>query len=274
MVSLSGIDGQTLDACAGFADGIDRRRVPLSLLMTPRPRHGEQPRPGSAVVDWVRGRRDSGDAVLMHGLNHHATPLGDWITGVNACGTLAGIGWRRAEFAALPAHEAGLRIAAGRAVMNRLELATTAFVPPRWFASPGTRGALRGHGFTLCADAGTVHDLRRGTSVAGRVLTFGRVRSDLWSSWAPVSLAGRTARRDGLVRLAIDGRELLRAGPGDGVLEAIDLVLAHGATPTTYPGLFDDARTIDPPDQHAPRIRASSSADRPAPRSPGANVSS
>ncbi|HEU0128312.1 MAG TPA: DUF2334 domain-containing protein, partial [Pseudonocardiaceae bacterium] len=73
----------------------------------------------------------------MHGYDHTVDPLGAW--GTN---TVARLG-RRAEFADLPAHEAGLRLHAANMLLERLELRTDAFAPPRWLASPGTVQALR-----------------------------------------------------------------------------------------------------------------------------------
>lgn len=231
VVSLSGVVGGCPDTRAAVVGELDRRGVPLSLLVTPRP----VPRPDT--VDWLRERRALGDAVVMHGVDHQETPLGNWLSGVNANGTLAGVGWRRAEFAALPAHEAGLRLAAGRSIMDRLGLSTTAFAPPRWFASPGTIAALPRHGFTTCADSTGVRDLGSHGGLAARVIGFRRARTGFWSARSAVTAAGRIARRGGLVRLTVDTRDLRHDGAGEALLAAVDLALAHGATPLTYPRL-------------------------------------
>ena len=126
LVSLSGIRSATLEDCAALIADLDARGVPASLLVVPRSPGGE------ATVSWLRERRERGDAVLMHGYDHTADPLGPW-----GSYTVARVG-RRAEFAALPAHEAGLRLHAANILLERRGLRTDAFVPPRWLVSTGT----------------------------------------------------------------------------------------------------------------------------------------
>ncbi|MDU0291854.1 DUF2334 domain-containing protein [Saccharothrix longispora] len=208
VVSLSGIGSDTLDRCADLAGALDRRHVPLSLLLAPR-----KAVPG-AVPDWVRTRVAAGDALVLHGFDHAADPT-------HRAVSLR----RRAEFSALPAHEAGLRLVAARAGLQRLGLATDLFAPPSWLASPGTLVALRRHRFAVCADMAGVRDLRTGDVRPGRV----RMAVDHWSHLLAV---GRSARRGGLVRLGVDAASLDRLAPV--LLEAVDLALHHGAAPTTY----------------------------------------
>lgn len=221
VVSLSGVDDETLDDCAAFAAELagGALPVPLSLLVVPRPRGGRR------LVEsapWLAAQAREGAALLLHGFDHHAP------AGASKIG-------RRAEFAALPAHEAGLRLAAATAVLERLGLATDLFVPPRWVASPGTLQALRHQRFVLCADAAGVHDLRTGRVHRGRVLGF--VRSELAEPWwcrAMVLGAARAARRGGLLRLAVDATDLRRGGPRLAVLDAVAVALRHGAIAGTY----------------------------------------
>jgi hypothetical protein len=78
--------------------------------------------------------------------------------------------------AALPAHEAGLRLTAAATAMERAGLRSDGFVPPRWLASPGTVVALRRKGFALCADIVGVRDLHTGTIHRGRVQASGPAR--------------------------------------------------------------------------------------------------
>jgi hypothetical protein len=47
-------------------------------------------------------------------------------------------------------------------------------------------------------------------------------------------VAGRTARRGGLVRIAVEATELARPGVERTVLDAVDAALAAGAQPVTY----------------------------------------
>ncbi len=187
---------------------------------------------------WLRLRRDQGDAVLVHGYDHTADPLGAW--GSYSVTSLR----RRAEFATLPAHEAGLRLHAANILLERLDLRTDAFIPPRWLASPGTRRALEHHGYRVCADATAVHELRSKQVYPGRVLglTHGERVDPLWCR-AIVLGAARIARRGGLVRIAVDGRDLARDGRRSALLDAVDIALHHDAHPCTYSTLSDQ-RTL------------------------------
>lgn len=232
-VSLSGIRPATLDDCAALSADLDARRVPVSLLVVPRDSGGK------AAVRWIRERRDQGDAVLMHGYDHTADPLGSWGTY-----TVARVG-RRAEFAALPAHEAGLRLHAANILLERVGLRTDAFAPPRWLASPGTLAALRHRGYRLCADATSVHALSEHRVYRGRVFSFGPApgeRGEALRCRALVLGAARVARRGGLVRLAVDAADLARGGRRSALLDAVDLALYHRARPGTYPALGAPAR--------------------------------
>jgi len=165
----------------------------------------------------------------MHGYDHTADPLGAW--GSYTVTTLR----RRAEFATLPAHEAGLRLHAANILLERLDLCTDAFVPPRWLASPGTRRALQNHGYRVCADATAVHELRSNQVYRGRVLglAHGERVDPLWCR-AMVLGAARTARRGALVRIAVDAADLARGGRRAALLDAVDIALHHGAHPSTY----------------------------------------
>ncbi|GAA3880782.1 DUF2334 domain-containing protein [Saccharothrix violaceirubra] len=205
-VSLSGIGPAVLARCVDLARELDLRGVPLSLLLAPRKAVE------GAALDWVRDRLSGRDVLVMHGFDHSADPY-----------SLR----RRAEFSALPAHEAGLRLVAARAALHRLGLWTEAFAPPGWLASPGTLVALRRHRFAVCADMSGVRDLRTGVVVAGRV----RPVAEHWSYLLGV---GRAARRDGLVRLGVDAAGLDRLATREVLLEAVDLALHHGASPVTY----------------------------------------
>jgi predicted deacetylase len=226
LVSLSGINAGTLDRGAGLSAELASRGVPLSLLLAPRVAGADQPR---AVLDWVRERRAAGDALLQHGSDHRT----DHTTEPRPV-----VGRRRAEFAALPAHEAGLRLIAAGAAMERIDLEPEGFVPPRWLASPGTLVALRRAGFALCADLVGVRDLRAGTVHRGRVWGFGfGERTEPWWCFALVMGAARAARRGGVVRLAIDTADLTRSGPRQALLDAVDIALHHGARAVTYPEL-------------------------------------
>jgi predicted deacetylase len=219
MVSLSGITAGTLDRSADLSAELASRGVPLSMLVSPRIEGADQP---NVVLTWVREQQAAGNALLQHGYDHRTDPSAR----------------RRAEFASLPTHEAKLRLAASAATMERLNLVTDAFVPPRWTASPGTLKALRHKGFTICADSTGIRDLRTATVHRGRVqpLDFGE-RTEPWRCFALVMGTSRAARRGTLIRLAANTTDLTRSGPRQALLDAVDIALHHGATALTYPAL-------------------------------------
>jgi predicted deacetylase len=119
--------------------------------------------------------------------------------------------------------------------MDELRLRVDTFIPPRWFASPGTVTALSRHGFGVCADFGAVRELETGRTHRARVLGFGLGdRAEPWWCRALVLGAARAARRGRLVRLAVDAADLSRTGPRQAVLDAVDLALHYAASPVTY----------------------------------------
>ncbi|MCQ4117866.1 DUF2334 domain-containing protein [Rhodococcus tibetensis] len=217
LVSVSGLRQETRDFAAAFAEEMDARGVPLSLLVAPRLKDKYRLVNDSATQDWLRMRRSQGDAVVLHGYDQAATKR------------------RRAEFAALPEHEARLRLIAADRVMEQTGLRTRVFAPPRWLASQGAVAALPSAGFRLLANMTAIHDLERGSAVRSRVLGIGEgFRAEPWWCRALVHGSGRTAKRGGVVRLAVTAKQLGTPGPRQALLDAVDLALRHGAEPTVY----------------------------------------
>ncbi|MFC9789296.1 DUF2334 domain-containing protein [Rhodococcus sp. NPDC127528] len=217
IVSVSGIRDETRERVAEFAAELDGRRVPLSLLVAPRLKDKYRLVRDEPTQEWLRSRLAGGDAVVLHGYDQAATKK------------------RRAEFAALPAHEATLRLLAADRVMEETGLRTRLFAAPRWQASPGAVSALPRTGFRLLAGATGIHDLERGTVTRARVLGIGDGhRAEPWRCRALVLGAGRTARRGGLVRLAVTAKQLAQPGPRQALLDAVDLALHHDARPAVY----------------------------------------
>jgi uncharacterized protein len=243
LVSLSGLTDENPDALARgaeFTAGMAARGVALSHLL--RPRSGAEPlREDSALVRWIHERRAAGDAVVLHGYDHTADPIGSWHSSA-----IARVG-RRAEFAALPRHEASLRLTAARRTLTALGLRTDLFVPPRWLASPGTVEALCEQGFAVLADENGVHYLREpgAPCVRARVLGFrasgerrplgdDRRAAEAWRCRVLAAEVTRTVRRGGLVRINIRAKDLKRAPRRAAVLAAVDTALSLGAVPATY----------------------------------------
>ncbi|WP_041450832.1 MULTISPECIES: DUF2334 domain-containing protein [Hoyosella] len=222
LVSISGIRDTTVELADGFAAELDKRGIPVSLLVAPRLKGKYRLVRDEATQEWLRARHARGDAILLHGYDQAATKK------------------RRAEFAALPAHEAMLRLIAADRVMEEAGLRTRLFAPPRWIASEGALLMLPRVGFRLCADLTSIRDLERGTSVRARVLGVGEgFLAEPWWCRALVMSAERVARRNGTVRLAIKANHLERTGPRQAFLDAIDLSQHHGARPATYRWPYD-----------------------------------
>ncbi|WP_072687053.1 DUF2334 domain-containing protein [Rhodococcus marinonascens] len=223
IVSVSGIKDETRDFTASFAEEMDSRGVPLSLLVAPRLKDKYRLVNDPETQNWLRKRRSLGDAVLLHGYDQAATKR------------------RRAEFATLPEHEARLRLLAADRVMEQTGLRTRLFAPPRWLASQGAVAALPSVGFRLLAGKTAIHDLTRRTdltcetSVRSRVLRIdGGFRAEpLWCRALLLGI-GRTAKSGGLVRLAVTAKQLGVCGPRQALLDAVDLALDHSAHPVVY----------------------------------------
>jgi uncharacterized protein len=217
IVSVSGICERTLDDVAAFCAQMDTRNVPVSLLLAPRLKGNYRLDRDPQTVEWLAGRRSAGDAILLNGYDQAATKK------------------RRGEFAALPAHEANLRIMAADRVLEHVGLRTRLFAPPAWTASSGTIRALPRNGFRLLADLHGITDLVRQTSVRGRVLGIGEgFLAEPWWCRMLVLSAERVARRDGIVRVAVAAHHLRKPGPLQAMLDAVDLALLHDCAPTVY----------------------------------------
>jgi predicted deacetylase len=229
IVSISHIGMRTLDDVAAFRADLNARGVPASLFIAPRLKGGDRLDRDAATVDWLREQRTAGDALVLHGFDEAATKK------------------RRSEFASLQAHEANLRLMGADRVLEHLGLRTRLFAAPGWTVSQGTATALPRNGFRLLAGFNGVTDLIRRTTVRARVVGIGAgFVAEPWWCRTVVLSAERTARRDGIVRLAISGKHLHRPGPRQAMLDAVDLALMHGCAPAIYrwhphPALTDAA---------------------------------
>jgi uncharacterized protein len=233
IVSVSGLGSCPPDVPARLAAELDRREVPLSLVVTPS-RLAAAP----AMTEWVRKRVDGGDALLLRGFDHLA-------------GHLNPARWPK-RTAVLPAHETRLQLIAARTALNQLQLTTDGYAPRGWLVPPGTLDVLRRNGFRVCAELRGVRDLQSGELVPGRVLGPGTTpwqgeHTEPWWCRATVLGAARAARLGRLVRVAVPASGLTRPGIAAAILDAVDIALHHDARPTTYQGL------ITPPALPSPR---------------------
>ncbi|WP_102141725.1 DUF2334 domain-containing protein [Mycobacterium hubeiense] len=229
IVSISQISERTLADVESFCAELDARGVPVSLLVAPRLKGGYRLDSDAPTVEWLTQRRRGGDAIVLHGYDEAATKK------------------RRSEFATLPAHEANLRLMGADRVLEHLGLRTRLFAAPRWTVSQGTEKALPRNGFRLLAGLTGITDLVRQTTVRTRVLGVGEgFLTEPWWCRTLVLSAERTARRAGIVRIAVAARQLRRSGPRQAMLDAVDLALMHQCTPVVYhwrpyPALSDAA---------------------------------
>ena len=229
IVSISGISERTRDDVEEFCAELDPRHVPASFLVGPRHKSGYRLDSDAPTVEWLAARRARGDAIVLHGFDEAATKK------------------RRGEFATLPAHEANLRLMGADRVLEQLGLRTRLFAAPGWTVSQGTVTALPRNGFRLLIGLSGITDLVRQTTVRARVLGIGEgFLTEPWWCRTLVLSAERTARRAGIVRVAVAARQLRRSGPRQAMLDAIDLALMHRSTPAVYqwrpyPALTDAA---------------------------------
>ncbi|MGE0214273.1 DUF2334 domain-containing protein [Mycolicibacterium sp.] len=229
IVSISGVSDRTLADVDTFRGQLADRGVPASFLVAPRLAGGYRLDRDPGTVEWLTGQRDRGDAIVLHGFDEAATKA------------------RRGEFAALPAHEANLRLTAADRTLEHLGLRTRLFAAPRWNVSEGTITVLPRNGFRLLAGLNGITDLVRGQTVRARVLGIGEgFLTEPWWCRTLVLSAERTARRAGVVRVAVAARHLRRSGPRQAMLDAIDLALMHSCIPSVYrwrplPALSDAA---------------------------------
>jgi len=217
IVSVSGIDHRTLDDVVALREDLAVRSVPMSLFVAPRLKGDYRLDADAPTVAWLTERRAGGDAIVLHGYDEAATKL------------------RRSEFAVLQAHEANLRLMAADRIMDHLGLRTRLFAAPGWSTSPGVVTVLPRNGFRMLAGLTGMTDLVRQTAVRARVLGIGAgFVAEPWWCRTLVLSADRTARRGGVVRLAVSARQLRKPGPRQAVFDAVDLALMHGCVPTVY----------------------------------------
>jgi predicted deacetylase len=216
IVSVSGIGAETLAAVDRFCTELDKRAVPVSLLVAPRLKGACRLERDEHTVEWLTTRRAQGDALVLNGFDAAATKK------------------RRGEFAALPAHEANLRLMGADRVLEHVGLRTRLFAAPRWTVSAGTIEALPRSGFRLLVGLHGMTDLVTGEYTRARVLGIGAgFRAEHWWCRTLVLSAERTARRGGVLRLAVAAGQL-RGATRNALLDAVDLALMHQSVPTVY----------------------------------------
>ncbi|MBB1018468.1 DUF2334 domain-containing protein, partial [Dietzia sp. DQ11-71] len=94
IVSVSGLRDTTLDHAVDLVGDLERRSVPVSLLVAPRRGREYRLADDDGTQEWLRHRRRRGDAIVLGGYDDAATRP------------------RRPEFASIGPAEAAVRLTA------------------------------------------------------------------------------------------------------------------------------------------------------------------
>lgn len=235
VVSLHDVAPGSARQTEAWLAALDRRGIPLSLLVIPGEWRGRSLCSDAGFVRFVAGRAAAGDEIVQHGWQHAAGVDGHGWRSIAQRAVCRGAG----EFAAVSEQSALLRLRAGRSVMRHVGLEATGFTAPGWMHSPGTMKALAALGFRYTTTHFGVVDLSRGTSIGGLALSN---RPGSAAAGIASQLMLRTSRvisrTGGLVRIALHPDDLDHPGLADSTLAAIDRCLATGARAVTYGDLL------------------------------------
>lgn len=235
MVALSGIDERTREDCEPFAAELRERGVRVSLLVPPTALVGGAP----VLGGWLGNRTAAGDELVLHGLDLPHGHQG------------SGLGFRRT----VPEHEAGLRLVAVRAALDRVGLSSRTFTARSRRLSEGTMAALHAAGFAVCADANHIRVLRSGRIHRAQSRTFEGILGEHARCRALPAAIDRAARRESLVRLSVDAADIAVPGRRQAVRDAVDLALRRGFAAATYGELAPLGRSSVHPPPRPPRQR-------------------
>ena len=194
-VALHDVEPSTFGRCALIRDwlsdlGVDR----VTLLVIPAPQLHPFPARSPELVDWLLDRRDAGDAIAQHGLQHRRTRPAPRFTRT----ARSWQGGQAAEYPGLDLEATIASVETGRKVL------TGAGIEPRGFVAPGyaytsvlrrhlserfdwwatiwsLNGAAHAHAPALCL--GTSDAFKRATSPslirAGALVSGSLLRLDL-----------------------------------------------------------------------------------------------
>jgi predicted deacetylase len=240
VVSIHDVAPATAAETERWCADADRLGIPVSLLVIPGPWRGGALADDPGYAEVLRARAAHGDELVLHGWTHVAGPEGSALR--RAVGRAVARG--AAEFAALDEDQATERLASARSVLDGLGLPVAGFTPPGWLASPAAERALARAGFRYTTSHFGLRDLGTGRLRRGFALSH-RPSGGLGERAGAAVLgtvARRTARRGGLVRIALHPDDLRRPGLRDVTLRAIEAVLAAGGQATTYSGVLKAAK--------------------------------
>lgn len=218
LVSISSIFDDTLDDVVRLVEGLDRKRVPVSLLVAPH-------------IDkkWHLAKDSRTRGWLLEQAAHRALLLNGFDQAVQG---------RRSEFASLGEHEARLRLTGATRQMEALGFHLDMFAPPRWRMSPGTLGVLPDFGFRLAVSTKGIYSLTDATATPFtrcRNLSVGEgYGTAKWWRRNIIAAAVRGAEKGNTLRLSISARELHKKKVRRDFTAAVLCAQANGAEPADY----------------------------------------
>lgn len=216
LVSISSIFDATRPAADALIAQLDRRNIPVSLLIAPHVDGNWHLAKDPTMQEWLRKQDLAGRVLILNGFDQ-------------------AVQGRRAEFANLDAHEARLRLAGATRQMAKLGFKPVIFAPPRWRMSPGTLEVLSGFGFRLAASTHGVHELPSGRLYQTRNLSYGEgFGVAKWWRRNIIKAAQRSAACGNTVRLSVSARNLSDPKVMRDFLRAVEGAASEGALPANY----------------------------------------
>jgi predicted deacetylase len=233
VVSIHDVSPATAEQTRRWCADTDTLGIPVSLLVIPGPWRGQTLAEAPDYAAELRERVSAhGDEIVLHGFTHTAGSSGPALRRLLGRAVARGA----AEFAALDEAHATELLTAGASVLRSLGLTAQGFTPPGWLASPGALRALTATGFSYVTTHRGLRRLPSRSLTAGFALSHRPVGGV--SEWIGATLlsttATNTARRGGLVRIALHPDDLSRPRLRSVTLRAISAALAAGATAHTY----------------------------------------
>ena len=215
LVSVSSIFDETLGGVRSLVDELDRREIPVSLLVAPHIDKRWHLAKDKQTRSWLRAQLGE-RALLLNGFDQP-------------------VQGRRAEFATLEEHEARLRLKGATRQMESLGFDLRMFAPPRWQLSRGTLDVLPDFEFDIAVSNKGIHHLRTGGFTQCRNLSVGEgYGAAKWWRRNVIAAAQRGAERGNTIRLSVSGRELAQKKVRRDFLNAADAAVGAGALPDDY----------------------------------------
>ena len=226
-VALHDVEPATFNRCALIRDWLEDLGVErLTLLVIPAPQLHPFTARSPELANWLLDRRDAGDAIAQHGLQHRRTrrpaPLTRTVRGWQ--------GGQAAEYPGLDEDATAASVDTGRKVL------VDAGLEPRGFVAPGYAytSALRHHLSTHYDWWATLFTLRSARTARAPALCLGT--SDAFKrATSPALIRAGAAMSGNLLRLDLHPADFDHAGH----VRAVEHVLqkAHGREAVTYDDL-------------------------------------